>query len=335
MPRQSRLDAPGVVHHIMIRGIEGRKIFRNNEDRNDFLKRLEKLLPKTQTACYAWAFLPNHGHFLFRTGKNPIATLMRRLLTGYVVCFNRRHNRKGQLFQNRYKSIVCQEDVYLRELVRYIHLNPIRSGVVQDLIQLSTYPYSGHAALTGRKRRHWQDTDYVLRYFGKTVRNARNEYLSFMEKGVGQGRRDDLIGGGLVRSLGGWSELRASRIRAQGHIMSDERILGEPEFVDTIISQAHEKYDRLFELKRQGYDFSLVVKKVAAIVGMHPDEILSKGKQPRKVKTRSLLCYWAVGELGMSLTDVARRLGMTLSGVGYAVQRGEAIARQNNYRLME
>ena len=112
MPRSARLDAPGVLHHIMIRGIERRNIFRDNRDREDFLVRLENLLPETQTSCYAWAFLPNHAHFLFRTGMIPIATLMRRLLTGYAIHFNRRHRRSGQLFQNRYKSILCQEDIY-------------------------------------------------------------------------------------------------------------------------------------------------------------------------------------------------------------------------------
>ena len=118
MPRLARLDAPGVVHHIMIKGIERRKIFRNDKDREDLLDRLSQLLPKTETSCYAWVFLPNHAHFLLRTGKPPLATLMRRLLTGYAVSFNRRHRRHGHLFQNRYKSIVCQEDVYLRELVK-------------------------------------------------------------------------------------------------------------------------------------------------------------------------------------------------------------------------
>ena len=141
MPRLARLDAPGALHHIMIRGIERRKIFRNDKDREDFLDRLSTLLPKTETSCYAWVFLPNHTHFLFRTGTIPLATLMRRLLTGYAVSFNRRHKRHGQLFQNRYKSIVCQQDVYLRELVRYIHLNPIRAGIVRTLTELNKYDY--------------------------------------------------------------------------------------------------------------------------------------------------------------------------------------------------
>ena len=90
MPRLARLDAPGVLHHIMIRGIERRKIFLNNKDREDLLERLSKLLPETKTACYAWVFVPNHAHFLFRTGLVPLATVMRRLLTGYAVGFNRR-----------------------------------------------------------------------------------------------------------------------------------------------------------------------------------------------------------------------------------------------------
>jgi putative transposase len=132
MPRLARLDAPGVIHHIIIRGIERRKIFRDNRDRENFLERLGNLLEETKTGCYAWAFLQNHAHFLLRTGEVPLATLMRRLLTGYVVSFNRRHKRHGHLLQNRYKSIVCQEETYLQELVRYLHLNLLRAGVVPD-----------------------------------------------------------------------------------------------------------------------------------------------------------------------------------------------------------
>ena len=108
MPRTARLDAPGGLHHVMIRGIERRKIFRNNYDREDFIERLEVLCPTTHTNCYAWVLLSNHAHFLFRTGTAPLSRLMRRLLTGYVIGFNHRHGRRGQLFQNRFKSIVCQ-----------------------------------------------------------------------------------------------------------------------------------------------------------------------------------------------------------------------------------
>ena len=123
MPRSARLDAPGVLHHVMGRGIERKEIFYNDIDRNDFIARLASLVDEDAMEIYAWVLMPNHFHLLCKTKNFPLASTMRRLLTGYVVNFNKRHKRYGHLFQNRYKSIVCQEDIYLKELVRYIHLN--------------------------------------------------------------------------------------------------------------------------------------------------------------------------------------------------------------------
>ncbi len=162
MPRSARLDAPGVVHHVIIRGIERRKIFRDNKDRNNFVERLSKLVVETNTACYAWVLMSNHAHFLFRTGDVGLSTLMRRLLTGYAVSFNRRHKRHGQLFQNRYKSIICQEDIYLKELVRYIHLNPLRAKVVSDISRLNKYDYCGHSVLVGNKNMEHRGKVFIL-----------------------------------------------------------------------------------------------------------------------------------------------------------------------------
>ena len=136
MPRKARIDATGALHHIIARGIERRPIFKDDGDRNDFLVRLEKVVTDTRTACYAWALIPNHFHLLLRTGDVSISSVMRRLLSGYAISFNRRHNRSGHLFQNRFKSILCQEEPYLQELVRYIHLNPLRTKVVGDYDEL-------------------------------------------------------------------------------------------------------------------------------------------------------------------------------------------------------
>jgi putative transposase len=113
MPRLARLDAPGVLHHIIVRGIERRDIFSDDEDKVGFLDRLEKLVPETKTVCYAWALMSNHAHFLMRSGPGGISQLMQRLLTGHAVSFNRKYKRHGQLFQNRYKSIICQEPFLL------------------------------------------------------------------------------------------------------------------------------------------------------------------------------------------------------------------------------
>ena len=116
MPRQSRIDTTGALHHVIARGIERRRIFDDELDSSDFVENIGLILEQTETTCYAWALIPNHFHLLLKTGPVPIATVMRRLLTGHAVRYNRRHKRHGHLFQNRYKSIVCQEDAYLLEL---------------------------------------------------------------------------------------------------------------------------------------------------------------------------------------------------------------------------
>ena len=238
-------------------------------------------------------------------------------------------------WQNRYKSIICQEDAYLRELVRYIHLNPVRAGIVSDVGELNGYPYCGHSALMGRKNRPWQDVEYVLGYFGERVRRARNAYVEYMEEGIELGRREELTGGGLIRSLGGWSEAKRLRGKGKDHVMSDERILGDSGFVASVLSQANEAYERRYELKRRGYDLERIAKRVAEICGVKEEEVFSKGRQKNRVKARSLLCYWAVREAGISLRALAKRLGISAPGVGYAVERGEAIVQENHFELIQ
>jgi len=223
MPRKSRIDTPGALHHIIARGIERRRIFADDTDRDDFLKRLGTIISETETACYAWALIPNHFHLLLRTDKASISTVMRRLLTGYAIGYNHRHRRSGHLFQNRFKSILCQEDPYLKELVRYIHLNPLRAKIVPDLRSLNRYPYCGHSALLGKKPRQWQATESLLAFFGDDLRTAKRNYSDFVIKGIDQGRRPDLTGGGLIRSVGGWSALKSLR-RAGFSQKADERI---------------------------------------------------------------------------------------------------------------
>jgi len=260
---------------------------------------------------------------------------MRRLLTGYAVSFNRRHKRHGQLFQNRYKSIICQEDAYLKELVRYIHLNPLRTKLVAGIGKLNQYKYSGHSALMGKRKCEWQDTRYVLSYFSKQIAVARRRYLSYVEAGIDQGRRPELVGGGLIRSLGGWAEAKRLRLRGQDRVKGDQRILGDSDFVLDVLAEADEKFDRYYELKSLGYDLNKVAARVSEMYGIDERYILSKGRQRQRVDARSLLSYWAVRELGMSLTELARRFGMSPSALSYAVARGEVIARENNYQLLE
>jgi REP element-mobilizing transposase RayT len=334
MPRKARIDAPGALHHIIGRGIERRKIFYSDADRDDFLERLETILTETLTPCYAWALIPNHFHLLLRTGKAPISTVMRRLLTGYAVSFNRRHRRYGHLFQNRFKSILCQEDVYLKQLVGYIHLNPLRARLVADLKELSKYPYSGHSVLIGKQKRAFQDADYVLRLFGNTVSKARRNYGEYAQKNAKLGRRPELVGGGLLRSSGGWGVLKAMS-KARIHLKGDERILGDSDFVKRVLAEQEEQFERRYLLRAQGYDIDRVVKKVAEIFEIAPEQIYKPSNQPLRVKARSLVCYWAVRELGLRGTSVGRLLGFGQSAVSRAVRRGEKISDDKNLSLSE
>jgi putative transposase len=189
MGRQARLDSPGTLHHVMIRGIEGSPIFKDDKDRQDFVARVGKIARETGTKVLAWALMNNHVHLLIFSGLPGISKFMRRILTGYAIGYNRRHRRSGHLFQNRYKSIVCEEDPYLLELVRYIHLNPIRTSLVRSLVELDRYPWSGHKFLVDRGRNDWQEKGYVLRQFHEKEGKAIKAYRRFVEEGTGQGRR--------------------------------------------------------------------------------------------------------------------------------------------------
>ena len=333
MPRKARIDAPGALHHIIVRGIEKRKIFKDDKDRYQFIKRLGDILSEAETPIYAWALIPNHVHLLLKTGLTPIATIMRRLLTGYAVYFNRRHRRYGHLFQNRYKSILCQEEPYFLELVRYIHLNPLRAKLVEDIRALDKYPYCGHSAVVESIKRDWQQVDYVLGFFGKRKSNACKAYRHFIKEGAMQGRRPELVGGGLLRSVGGWTALSAFRSK-EIRVKGDERILGDSDFVEAVLKEANEQLERRYRLKAEGFDLDRVAQRVATVMNIPLELVWEKSRRPIVVDARDLLCYWASKELVMSKTELAKHLNLTQPAISIAVRRGEKIAKENQYHLI-
>lgn len=314
MPRQPRLDAPGALHHLIGRGIERAKIFQNTKDRNDFLDRLSSLGRNGDLVVYAWALMPNHFHLLVRTGRQPISQTMRKLLTGYVVNFNRRHGRYGHLFQNRFKSILCEDDPYLLELTRYIHLNPLRAGIVKDLEELNGYPWTGHAVLMGRVKRDWQDTNTLLSHFGKRRTEALSHYEEFVQEGISQGRRPELVGGGLLRSLGGWSQVLPLR-RKGVKLASDERILGSEAFIEALFSEAEEREKETLRLRGKIRDLSGLAKDLATEKGISESDLRSATRTRPIVQARRRFCQLAVKEMGYSGAEVARFLGVTTSAV--------------------
>ena len=291
MPRAARLDTPGILQHVMIRGIERRKIFRTDGDREDMLERLATLLPTTGTACYAWAFLDNHANFLVRSGPRGIAVVMRRLLTGYVVAFNHRHRRCGQLFQNRYKSIVCQEDAYFKQVVAYIHLNPFRARLVGDIAALADYPYCGHGAVLGRSPVSWQDVDYVLHPFGEPATVACRRYLEYVTKSAALGRQPELVGGTVERRDGGWKPVRGRRRKGMARRMRDSRILGNDAFVHAVLSEARQSLDRRYVLRSGGWNFDRVLARAAAVFDVSVERVVTGGRKHPRAQARSLACY--------------------------------------------
>ncbi len=334
MPRQARIDAPGALHHVIVRGIERGEIFRDDQDRDRFVDRMGSILSKTSTSCYGWVLLPNHVHLLLRTGRVPIATVMRRLLTGYAVTYNRRHRRHGHLFQNRYKSILCQEDPYLLELVRYIHLNPLRAKIVSDLDSLDSYRYAGHRVILGKEENCWQDVETVLSRFGRRRGIARRRYREFVSEGIKEGRRPELVRGGLRRGIAGWEETGDGRVETE-RTKGDERILGEKGFMEEVLRASEEELERRFRLRTQGYDLERLTSRVGEVLRIEPRRIWGPGRYADVVAARSLLSYWAVRELGMSATELARRFGMTQPAVSISVKRGENLANAKGLTLLE
>jgi len=222
----------------------------------------------------------------------------------------------------------------LLELVRYIHLNPLRATILKTLKDSDQYSYSGHSALMGKVKRDFQDTDYVLQLFGEKVSVARQAYRAFVEKGIAQGRRPDLVGGGLIRSAGGWLAIKTMR-RIQERMKSDERILGDGDFVDAALKQANEKFEESYRLQSQGYDLERVSIRVASELGIDPGQVWAAGKHPITVKARSLLCYWAVRKLGISATELSKKLGVSQPSVSNSVKLGEKIAKAEQLELVE
>ena len=255
-------------------------------------------------------------------------------MTGYALWYNRKHRRHGHVFQNRFKSILCQEETYFLELVRYIHLNPIRARLVKNLDELGRYAYCGHSVMIGRAKNPWQNTEGVLGMFGKNLGAARQAYRAFVEKGISQGRRVDLTGGGLLRSAGGWEGVKLLR-EEKVYQKNDERILGDGDFVERVLASAEEVMEKRYALRSGGLDLEGVASRVSEVLGIKPEEVWAAGKYRRIVEARSLLCYWAVRELGVTMSSLSRKLGISIPSVSDSVTRGHRIAEAKGCSLLE
>ncbi len=341
------LCLPGEIHKVTAlayftgaRGIERRDIFKDDKHRKSFLERFAIILEETQTQCYAWALIPNHFHLLLRTGPAPVSKVMRRLMTGYAVTFNKRHKRSGHLFQNRYKSVICEEDPYLLELMRYIHMNPLRASLVKDLKELDKYPWCGHSAILEKKKNPLippdkpnknkrpskqekclaeKTTEDVLLHFGDILKVARRRYREFVKKGIDQGTRPELQGGGLGRSAGGNKAGLLGRSK-EGREKGDERILGSGDFVVEILNKSNDH-----QRNRSRIPLKELAKRVVGYFGIKIEDILAKSKKRKISEARSVICYFAIKELEYSGVSVGKFLKIRRFSALRSAERGKKI----------
>ena len=315
MPRHARIDLPGLLQHVIVRGIEKRPVFLDDQDREEFLARFTRLLAETETACYAWALLDTHFHLLLQPHITKLSFFMRRLLTGYAVVFNLRHQRAGHLFQNRYKSIVCDGDSYLLELVRYIHLNPVRAGIVDSMEALDAYPWCGHRELLGKGSRKVIVGDEILPFFSKQRASAREHYHQFIADGMAAPLAGKLSTGGKRASLALDPDL-------DDEGLFDDRILGGGAFADRVLDltgrTTSEPTMTLVEL----------ISRVATYFDLEIFRLNRPGKERILVQARAVICYVALRELNLRGVDVAKTLACTPGAVSHAAQKGEMILRR-------
>ncbi len=317
MPRQARIDLAGYLYHVIARGNERKTIFPGNEDCEDFLSRLKIALGKTGGKCLAWCLIPNHFHLLILRGKKPLAELMRRLMTGYAIGFNKRYRRCGHVFQNRYKGILCDEEEYFKELVAYIHLNPLRAKLVRDLQELAGYKWSGHGAIMGRQKSDFLERDYILSHFGETKRNAVQVYETFLKDSQYRYKGGEYLGGGLIRSNGGLENVLAVKRSGEKEIF-DERILGGGGFVETILKEAG-------ELPEPKVSPQEVMRQVSKMTGVRREEIVG-GSQVRKVvKARAVYCYLAKDRCKIRGVELVKELGLTCGAISRLIERGKEL----------
>ncbi|OQY09341.1 MAG: hypothetical protein B6I30_09970 [Desulfobacteraceae bacterium 4572_187] len=315
------------MHHVIVRGIEKRDIVNDKYDRKrmvsrlgDLASRLGDLAEETKTSVYAWVLMPNHMHILLKSGPAGLSRFMRRLLTGYAVTYNIRHKRHGHVFQNRYKSIICDEDVYFQALVRYIQLNPLRAKMVKSMSELDRYPWCGHSVIMGKRKAEWQDAGYALSWFGQDISTGRKAYLRYLQDGIDEGHREDLVGGGLIRTMGGWSQVLTLR-KSKEKVLCDERILGQDEFVERILLEADKNIAGQISINELVIKAGKIILAACKENGVSVEALGGGSRRGALPGLRAQLAKELVEKLGLTMAETARQLGVTTSAISRIFER--------------
>lgn len=322
MPRQARIDIPGQMYHVMSRGIERGLIFADDGDYADFRERIAVWLNKCGGKCLAWCLMPNHFHLLVLRGTLPLSAMMHHAMTGYAINFNLRHHRAGHLFQNRYKAIICDLEEYLLELVPYIHLNPLRAKLVNDLAGLESYEWCGHACAVTGAGDGILDRNELLSHFGGTVKSAVEKYRAVMAEKVHEAERE-LSGGGLLRSSGGERTLQHA-FRVDEKMLSDQRILGGSGFVEAVLKAAGAAIEKEKKSRTE------VLAAVENMTGIAREDIFSHTHERGAVRARAVYCYLCIRDAGATGSELVRDLGMSTGAISKLVSKGRILMRDQS-----
>jgi REP element-mobilizing transposase RayT len=312
MARAGRLDAPGVAHHVVMRGIERRRIFRGDEDRLDFLARLDRLLPEEGWSCFAWVLMPNHVHLVIQSAEGGLSRLMARLNTGYARGFNLRHGRSGYLFQNRFKSRIVRDEADLIGLVVYVLRNPLEARLVSSPHELEAYPWCGLGALLGsRPARPFEAPSACLSLFGSDRQSARQRLRRWVSGSEGAP---------CVASAASGLAQEPPDASAGVARLSDAR---RPSEIRLTASATSDDADLL----------ARVIDEVSLGLGALPDVVRSPGARGISAEARSIIASIAVDQLGFRRREVGDRLGISPTAVSHAARRGRSLLRRRRIRV--
>ena len=290
MARKLRVEVEGGLYHVITRGNDRQDIFHSADDYLKFLTLLIKQKARSPFYLYAYCLMTNHVHLLLERQEETVGGIMQRVLTGYSQYYNRRYKRIGHVFQGRHKSILCHSDQYLAELVRYIHLNPVRAHMVDDAKE---YPYSSHRAYLGLEQDELVDVDPVLRLFGPTKKVAREYFAAYVAAGVGLEYPKDFDS------------------PAEGHI------LGSEEFIDTTIHRIGDTPRRRAEHTKKHerhFDASALISAIETVFGLSGDKFCGPEKSAKAVLAKEVLIL--IGrEQGAGVAELSLISGLDTSNI--------------------
>jgi putative transposase len=323
MPRKKRLCIPGAIHHVMSRGIEGRTIFADAEDRSVFMGIFATQIAKIGFKCYAWVLMDNHYHFVLRTNEKPLSSLFKPLNATYARYFGKRYGRRGYLFQERFKSIATQDQGYLEQLIRYVHLNPLRAGICKTMENLDRYRWCGHSAIVGKESVPFQDVGSVRRRFGKTMRDAIRNYRAFLGEGIQNAGEDDFI-----------EKLRLNNENKENIHDPGCWVIGDSEFVKSALHHDEQNRLRLARYRKDGWDLEQLCGAVGKALGIAGEEIRKRGRLNARSTARKVFAAIAHRKLGIPVSEIAHYLGTSGSAVSCALDKGDQIVAEKKLEII-